>query len=158
MQLGENGPITNADAALTDSLFASAMGGGSFDPPLGTLEGLKTSGDLNLLGDPELTRYLTGFPALVTDLDREQRFMRELFVEAYRYLASVGLSAEVVLIDPYWEVPWRAQPGGISTIAHRPEFRTWMSALWAVYKNMNVDEQDIDAMLSLIEIKLAAID
>lgn len=158
MQLGEDGPIVGVDAARVDSLFAAAMGGASYDPPLGALEALITSGDLDLLGDPELTVYLVGFPALVTDLDREQRYMRELLLETHRHLASLGISSEIVLDDPYWDVPWRIGPGGVSAIAHSPGLRTWISALWTIYRNMTGLEQEIDARLALIEAKLAAID
>lgn len=157
MELGEDGPIAEADASLADSLFSSTMFGGSFDPPLGTLAGLIGSGDLDLLDDPELTVYLTGFQALVADLEREQRFMRELFLEVHRYLVAIGMGSEISLSDPYWDRPWRLNTDGISTVAHVPGFRTWISQLWVIYGNMTDDHVDIDARLALIEARLAAL-
>ena len=157
MELGEDGPIDEADAALADSLFSLTMLGGSFDPPLGTLAGLLSSGDLDLMDDPELTVYLTSFQALVADLDREQRFMRELFLEVHRYLVSIGRGSEVSLGNPYWDPPWRLTTDGIATVVHVPGFRTWISQLWAVYGNMTDDHAEIEARLAQIEARLAAI-
>ena len=48
---------------------------------------------------------LTSFPGLVSDLDREQVWMRELILEMARYLVSVGIGTELGLKDPYWDVP-----------------------------------------------------
>lgn len=157
MELGSRGPVPDATAHLADSLFAAAVLGGSFDAPLGTLQSLINAGDLDLIGDPELAAMLTSFPGLVSDLDREQAWMRELMLEMYRYLASIGVGAEMGLSDPYWDLSWEIPGGSIHGIAHTPGFRTWIGGLWQVYGNTTEDLRAIDASLTVIEASLAAL-
>ena len=155
MKMGAGGPVPATAAALADSLFAAAMLGGSFDPPLGTLQSLISSGDLDLVDDAELTILLTGFPAMVADLDREQQMVREVMLEVHRYLVSADIGSETALIDPLWEVPWDVGSKGIHRVAHSPGFRSWIGLLWIIYGNTTGDHQELDARLALIEARLS---
>jgi len=66
-------PLNQDQRNLVDSLVAATWGQtASYDAPLGAVERLVASGDLDLLSDPDLAFELTAFPALVAGLEREQ--------------------------------------------------------------------------------------
>lgn len=59
--------------SIRDTALALIMIPGTFDPQLGTLAGLLSSGGLPLLRDTELQRALAGWPGLLTEASEEER-------------------------------------------------------------------------------------
>jgi hypothetical protein len=158
LDLTADGPIPSSAEHTADSLFTEAMIGGSFDAPLGTLESLINSGELALLGDPELTSVLVQFPALVADLDREQDWMRQLFLEFYRYLERQGSGVETIYAHPYFEDSVTLRADGISDFAHQAAFRGWLMHVWNAYRNTSRAFDRIDTALTGIETRLDRIE
>jgi hypothetical protein len=155
MQIGADGPLAEASSPRVDSLFAGLAGTASFDPPLGTLEALISSGDLDLLDDPGLAGELTLFQGEVGDLDREQRFARETLIQLIEYLGTEDIGVESLVAHPDWDVPWDLQPDGIHRVVHTQEFRGWVTLMWALYTNTTGGLAGLDAAITTIESRLA---
>lgn len=151
LDLTASGPIPASAGGHADSLFSEAMLGGSFDAPLGTLESLINSGELALFEDPQLTSLLIQFPSLVADLDREQDWMRQLFLEFYRYLETQGGGVEAIYTHPYFENSITLRTDGVRDFAHEAAFRGWLIHVWSAYRNTARGFDRIDA--ALLEIK-----
>ena len=154
LDLTANGPIPASAGGQADSLFTEAMLGGSFDAPLGTLESLINSGELALLQDPQLTSLLVQFPSIVADLDREQDWMRQLFLEFYRYLEKQGGGVETIYKHPYFEDSIKLRTDGIRDFAHDAAFRGWVIHIWNAYRNTSRAFDRIDEVLLVIEGRL----
>jgi hypothetical protein len=158
MRLGASGPVSADSALVVDSLFAGLALTASFDPPLGTLEALISSGDLDLLDDPDLAVQLTSFLGMVGDTDREQRFAREVLVELFRYLGDEDLGIEGFVTHPLWDVPWELQSDEIYRVVHTPEFRGWVTLMWALYNNTTGGNVRLDEAITAIEARLAPVE
>lgn len=155
MQLGDNGTVPASSSDLVDSLFSDLSGTASFDPPLGTLEALISSGELDLIGDLELALLLTGFPAMVGDLDREQRFQREALLLLYEHIDSSGLGFESFIAN-FRDPPWDFHSDGIYRIVHTEGFRSWVTVMWVLYGNTIANHERLDETMGQIELKLAS--
>jgi hypothetical protein len=155
MQIGADGPLTEARSARVDSLFAGVTLTASFDPPLGTLEALISSGDLDLLDDPGLAAELTRFQGEVQDLDREQRFLRESMMRLFEYLGTEDIGVESFVTHPNWSVPWDLHSDGVYRVVHTQEFRGWVTLMWALYNNTTSGHVELDTAISSIQSRLA---
>jgi hypothetical protein len=156
MRIGAGGrPLSEDLSSRVDSLFGGLAGTASFDPPLGTLEALINSGDLDLLDDPGLAVELTRFQGEVVDLDREQRFARENLIRLFEYLGSEGIGTESFVTHPAWTVPWELQSDGVYRVVHEQEFRGWVTLMWALYSNTTGGLAELDEVLTTIEARLA---
>lgn len=157
MGLGADGPLSEDRSSRVDSLFGGLAGTASFDPPLGTLQALINSGDLDLLDDLDLAVELTRFLGEVVDLDREQRFAREALIRLFEYLGSEDIGIESFVTHPTWAVPWDLQSGDVYRVVHTQGFRGWVTLMWALYSNTTGSLAELDEVLTTIESRLAAI-
>ena len=155
MRMGAGGPLSEASSSRVDSLFAGVTLVASFDPPLGTLEALISSGDLDLLDDPALAADLTRFQGEVADLDREQRFAREAMIRLFEYLGTEGVGVESFVTHPAWDVPWEIQSDGVYRVVHTPEFRGWVTLMWGLYTNTTGGHVELDEAIASIQARLA---
>ena len=155
MHLGDAGPVAADRAARVDSLFARLAGTASFDPPLGTLEALINSGNLDLLDDPGLAVELTRFQGEVVDPDREPRFPRGTMIRPFEYLGTEDIGVGSFVTHPGWTVPWEIQSDEIYRVVHMPEFRGWVTLMWALYTNTTGGLAELDEVLAAIEARLA---
>jgi hypothetical protein len=103
---GEASPSLRAtvDSLLTEVIFKA-----TYDPPMGTLDALIGSGELEVLGDADLVGQLTRWPALVEDLtEDEDAGVDHYWSDLGPYLRSRVRVAELVWSDLMedWMLPW----------------------------------------------------
>jgi len=147
------GALSVDQAPLIDSLLTVVLGSASYDAPLGALEALLSSGDLGVLNDAELTLDLTAFPALVADLDREQRLLLADSDEARRYLHKVGIDSSQLQVGR--DVPWTIHPTRSFTVVGDAGFRGPVAALWYRFRNTSEDLASIREAIVRIQERLA---
>lgn len=153
-----DGPIPVEKRARIDSLVLAGTGGGSFDPPVGTIEALMGSGQLELLKNEVLVAELTSLPGRLSDLNREMAFSRDALLAFMADLRADGLG-----IDFGWgsntdlgdvRPGWVGQRPQLAQILHTPPYRSHLSLLWAVTRNGLNDLREIDSSMRIIEAEL----
>ncbi|MFC1574868.1 hypothetical protein ACFL3Z_02190 [Gemmatimonadota bacterium] len=122
-------PLGPADAPAIDSLLRIVLfSTATFDAPTGAVNGLLTSGDIDLLDEPEFLVELTAFPALVSDLEREQRALSEISGDLVSYLLSNGVDSSH--LNEELDVPWQLAPTPAYEIVGQVHFRGLMDETW----------------------------
>jgi hypothetical protein len=127
-------PLGPTDAPAVDSLLTAVFGStASYDAPTGALNGLLTSGDLDLLDEPELLAELTAFPALVANLDREQRLLHETVFILLPHLGSMGVDQSQLEVGR--DVPWELATTPAYRIVGDAQFRGIIDEIYWRYRN-----------------------
>jgi hypothetical protein len=136
---------------MIDSLVAATCcSTASYDAPLGAVESVVGSGDLDLISDPALVLELTAFPARVADLAWEQTLLQALATELLTYLSLQGIDAS--LFDFSWsDVPWETGPTSVHELIAAPRFRTLVMDLWHRYNNTTGNLDEIREAITRIE-------
>lgn len=127
-------PLGPTDAPTVDSLLLVVLiGTASYDAPMGALNGLLMSGDIDLLDEPQLLAALTAFPALVANLEREQRLLYETIFLLLPYLGSNGVDQSQINVEG--DVPWDLSPTPAYLIVGNAQFRGLMDEIYWHYRN-----------------------
>ena len=135
-------PLDPTDAPTVDSLLTTVLSNtASYDAPTGALNGLLMSGDIDLLDEPELLAGLTAFPALVADLDREQRLLLERVGLLMPYLGSNGV--DVSQLEVEGDVPWDLAPTTAYLIVGDAQFRGIIDEIYSRYRNSSEILEDL---------------
>lgn len=159
-RLSEDGPIPEDLWPKADTLLAHGFGSGSFDPPMGTIDALISSGELQLLGDPELTAELTALPGRLIDLNREAVGAREVALAMLAAMQEDGIGFDLGFVletsagrsrGANSASPWNARPPRAGRLFHTDEYRSRVSAAWMLSNNYLGLLNEIDASLTEIE-------
>jgi hypothetical protein len=130
------------DASAIDSLLTTVlMGTASYDAPIGALNGLLMSGAIDVLDEPELLAELTAFPALVANLEREQRQLYETVFILLPYLGSNGVDQSQLEVEG--DVPWGLAPTPAYLIVGDAQFRGLIDEIYWHYRNSSEALGDI---------------
>jgi len=133
--LNLNASAPENQSHLVDSLVAATWGStATYDAPLGAVESLFGTGDLDLLTDPDMVFELTALPALLADLAREQVLLQSMAIDLHSYLGTQGVDASLFDVSGF-DVPWdTGQTTALSVVAS-PRFRGIVSMMWFRYSN-----------------------
>jgi hypothetical protein len=135
-------PLGPTDASAIDSLLTTVlMGTASYDAPIGALNGLLMSGAIDVLDEPELLAELTAFPALVANLEREQRQLYETVFILLPYLGSNGVDQSQLEVEG--DVPWGLAPTPAYLIVGDAQFRGLIDEIYWHYRNSSEALGDI---------------
>lgn len=97
---------------VPDTLIVFPIRNPSFDAPTGALDALLSSGELRLIGDPELRRMLAAWPSRLQDATEDDRLLREFWGPELRAI----LSDDTNLLGPFGRVrPGSFEQPGTST-------------------------------------------
>ena len=135
LNLGPEAPLSAGQAYLVDSLVAATFSSPSYDAPLGALDALLSSGELEVLDDADLASGLTAFPALVANLDREQGLLQSKVVQLDEYLWNKGIDTSNLNASA---LPWETHATATFALAEDAGFRGLARALWYRYRNTSV--------------------
>jgi hypothetical protein len=151
LNFGQVVPGDDDQRLLIDSLVAATWGStASYDAPLGAVESVVGSGDLDLLSDPALVLELTAFPARVADLAWEQTLLQALATELLAYLSLQGIDASLFDLNGF-DVPWETGPTNVHAHIAAPRFRSLVSNMWYRYSNTTGDLDEIREAITRIE-------
>jgi hypothetical protein len=135
LNLGPVAPGNDEQLFLVDSLVAAAWGSAaSYDAPLGAVESVLGSGELDLVSDPDLVRELTAFPAMVADLAWEQGLLQSASTQLQAYVAEQGVDASRLSLNGFDE-PWETGPTDSYALIDAPRFRGLVSMIWYRFSN-----------------------
>lgn len=136
---------------MIDSLVAATWGStASYDAPLGAVESVVGSGDLDLVSDPALVLELTAFPARVADLAWEQTLLQALATELQAYVSLQGIDASLFDLNGF-DVPWETGPTNVHALIAAPRFRSLVSSIWYRYDNTLGELDSIREAITRVE-------
>jgi hypothetical protein len=99
------------------------------------------SGAIDVLDEPELLAELTAFPALVANLEREQRQLYETVFILLPYLGSNGVDQSQLEVEG--DVPWGLAPTPAYLIVGDAQFRGLIDEIYWHYRNSSEALGDI---------------
>jgi hypothetical protein len=151
LNLGPVVPGNDDQRLLIDSLVAATWGSSaSYDAPLGAVESVLGSGDLDLLSDPDLVLELTAFPAMVADLAWEQALLQSMSNELQAYLGHQGVDASLFQLNDF-DVPWETGPTDSFRLVGEPRLRSLVSMIWYRFNNTISDLTSMREAIARIE-------
>ena len=88
--------------SVPDTLLLPTVLHGSYDPPMGALQTVIMSGDLQLVSNPELRERLAEWPARVLDASENEAILRENAAPRYRdvLMRDIDVAAIMELLNP----------------------------------------------------------
>ncbi len=150
--------------STVDSLLSDLVGGGTWDPPMGTLDALVSSGQLEVLRNVELVNALTRWPAVVGDLTEDE----DQGVENYRSRLLPYLESRVRVSDLVWSdlrpsrrLPWEHNHTNAYQLLIDLEFANIVYDRWDIYTTVVKfatprTEQALEHIRELIDAELEA--
>lgn len=154
VEFGERSPEPR-EAEQVDSLISRVLEGASFDAPLGAVDALLSSGDLELLSTPGLISELTAFPSRIADLDREQEFLDTELRALFSFLDGEGFDTSLYNVR---DVPWALRTTEAYTIVQAPRFRGLLTSIWYRYGSTVQDLEELEAAARRVQRLLASAD
>lgn len=151
----EGAPLADDSQRFAVDSLVSALWSGmaSYDAPMGAVASLVNSGDLDLLDDPLLASYLTAFPALVANLEREQQVLQTTAFDLNAYLGSEGVDISQLTIGE--EVSWKVTTTEVFTLVGSPRFRGIATEIYFRYRNAMSILDSMRQMIVQVESRLA---
>ena len=140
VEFGERSPGPG-EAERVDSLISRLLEGASFDAPLGAVDALLSSGDLELLTTPGLIAELTAFPSRIADLDREQEFLDTELRALVSFLDGEGFDTSLYNVQ---DVPWAIRTTAAYTIVRAPRLRGLLTSIWYRYGSTVQDLEELE--------------
>lgn len=146
--LAENGPVPEAQWARVDTILSRVFYSmNTFDPPMGAVETILSSGRLDLFHDENLLAELTRWTSDVADLKTiEQAGSQHFFEHVYPVLAE-RLELQDLDKDIPWDVPWPHDPTRAGTLLSDREFRSVIYMHYVLYYNIVAKLDRIEATI-----------
>ena len=148
----EAGSVPEEDRAIVDVFLSNVFYRPTFDPPMGAVDTILSSGRLDLLRNATLITELTRWRSLVEDLkERENAAADHFFQTVYPYLSS-NLNIQDLDKDiPYpGGVPWPQQPADAYLLVPNREFHNVIYVHWVLYWNVKTRLPKIEDTLERI--------
>ena len=119
----EEGSIPETERAQVDSVFSRLFYSmATFNPPMGTVETILSSGRLDLFQDQELVRELTRWTSAVDNYKEWETVSSDHFyTRVYPYLAARVNLQDLDIAVP-WDVPWPHDPTSAADLISDAEF------------------------------------
>jgi hypothetical protein len=148
----EAGSVPAEDIASVDAFLGSVFNRSTFDPPMGAVDTILSSGRLELLGNPKLVTELTRWRSLVEDLKERENVAADHFLQAvYPYLSSNLNIQDLDKGIPYpGGVPWPQQPANAYLLVPNREFHNIIYVHWVLYWNVTIKLPKIEDTLDRI--------
>jgi hypothetical protein len=151
LNFGQVDPNNEEERLVIDSLVAATWGStASYDAPLGAVESVLSSGELDVVSDSDLVRELTAFPAMVADLAWEQTQLQSMATELHTYLGVKGVDASL-FDNVAFDEPWELGPTGSYRLVADPRLRGLVSMIWFRYNNTSSTLAYIGEAINRIE-------
>jgi hypothetical protein len=148
----EAGSVPEEDRASVDVFLSNVFYRPTFDPPMGAVDTVLSSGRLDLLKSTTLVTELTSWRSLVNDLNQYEHAAADHFYQTvYPYL-SANLNIQDLDKDiPYpGGVPWPQQPANAYLLVPEREFHNAIYVHWVLYWNVQTRLPKISAALDRI--------
>lgn len=149
--LADLGPVPESEWAAVDSTFSLVFYSiDTFDPPLGAVETILSSGRLDLFEDeqllPELTRWTSD---IAKRKSFEEQALRHFFDRVIPFLAGRLELRDLDKSIP-WQVPWVHRLTPSATLLENEEFRSIIYMHWVLHLNIVDDLPNIDETITRI--------
>lgn len=148
----ELGEVPEESRSIVDQLLGSVFYQSTFDPPMGAVDTILSSGRLDLLKNPTLVAELTRWASLVDDLNQKEIVAANHFYQTiYPYLSSKLNIQDLDKGIPYpGGVPWPQQPTDAYLLVSEREFHNIIYVHWVRYWNVHTRLPKIGAAIDRI--------
>ena len=157
----ESGMVPEESRSKVDQLLGSVFYQNTFDPAMGAVDTILSSGRLDLLKNPALVAELTRWASLVDDLNQREIVAANHFNQTiYPYLSSNFNIQDLDKGIPYpGGIPWPQQETDAYLLVPEREFHNIIYVHWVRYWNVHTRLPKIDAAIdritAMIETELA---
>jgi len=158
---GESGNIPVGERDDIDHAVSNHFDRAVYDPPMGTIDSILGSGNINLLSNYQLIAELTQWSAVVTHFRRiELAAQNNFYQQFYPYLASrVDLEDLDKGFAKYVDFPWEQEPTDAYKLLSDQEFLNIVYMHWVLSKNIITDigrvEESLARIRKLIDVELS---
>jgi hypothetical protein len=158
---GEAGTVPESEQADYDILVSAHFSRFIFDPPMGTVESVLSSGRFHLLTNERLVAELTQWSAIVAELRFSEIDARNHFNERiFPFLASRFDVEDLDKVFPQFvDFPWEQGPTGAYKLASDQEFQNIVYMHWVhsmnIVAELEVVERSLERIQKLIEVELS---
>lgn len=149
--IAERDPVPESHWPQVDTVLSRVFYSmNTFDPPMGAVETILSSGRLDLFREEDLLSELTRWTSNLQDLKAlEQAGSDHFFQSVYPFLSS-RLELQDLDKDIPWEVPWHHDPTRAATLLSDPEFRNVIYMHYVLYHNIADKLDAMDATISRV--------
>ncbi len=154
LSYAEAGGVPADDRAKVDSVFSRLFYSmDKFNPPMGTVETILSSGRLDLFDDAELVRELTRWTSAIDDYKEWEAAGSDHFYSVlYPYLAAKVNLKDLDMAVP-WEVPWPHEPTSAADLISDGEFRSVLYMHYVIFHNIREATPQLEeAIARIVEI------
>ena len=158
---GESGNIPVGERDDIDRAVSNHFDRAVYDPPMGTIDSILGSGNINLLSNYQLIAELTQWSAVVTHFRRiELAAQNNFYQRFYPYLASrLDLEDLDKGFAKYVDFPWEQEPTDAYKLLSDQEFLNIVYMHWVLSKNIITDigrvEESLARIRKLIDVELS---
>lgn len=158
---GESGNIPVDDRDEIDLAVSNHFDRAVFEPPMGTVDSIVGSGNINLLSNDQLIAELTRWSAVVAKLKRVEIDARNNFYERfYPYLASrLDLEDLDKGFADFVDFPWEQEPTDVYKLLSDQEFLNILYMHWVLSRNTIISiervEESLARIRTLIDVELS---
>jgi len=159
---GEIGNVPEAERDNVDNLVSRHFDRDTYDPPMGTVDGVLGSGKIDLLRNQRLVTELTQWSAAVTHLRFRQTYAIDHFNERfYPYLSSqLDLEDMDKGFAQFVDFPWEQEPAHAYRLVADQDFLNIVYMHWVLTSNILTAgiapvEESLETIQALIEAELS---
>jgi len=158
---GESGDIPVGERDDIDRAVSNHFDRATYEPPMGTVDSILGSGNINLLSNYQLIAELTRWSAVVAKLKRIELDARNHFYQRfYPYLASrLDLEDLDKGFAKYVDFPWEQEPTDAYRLLSDQEFLNIVYMHWVLSINILGDIESVEESLGrirkLIDVELS---
>jgi hypothetical protein len=146
----EAGVVPDSERAQVDTVLSRVFIRRTFDPPMGTVETILSSGRLDIIRNQDLVAELTRWTAAVRDFNElETSGATHFYSTLYPYLAA-NLDLQDLDKGIPWEVPWPHDPTPAADLVRDPAFRNVIYMHYVLYHNVLEGVPDLERAVNRI--------
>ena len=136
LRYADAGHVPSLDRAQVDTVLSRVFWRETFDPPMGTVETILSSGRLDLFENGDLVGELTRWTSAVRNFNElETAGTNHFYQTLYPYLAA-NLSLRDLDKGIPWEVPWPHSPTPAADLVSDPAFQNVIYMHYVLYQNV----------------------
>ncbi len=146
----EAGSVPEVERAQVDTILSRVFYRHTFDPPMGTVATILSSGRLDLLRNQDLVGELTRWTAAVQDFrELETSGTDHFYRTLYPYLAT-KLNLQDLDKGIPWKVPWPHDPTPAADLVTDPAFQNVIYMHYVLYHNIGAAMPSIEKAIDRI--------
>lgn len=155
----ELGAVPIEQHSSFDSVFGGVFWRSSFDPPLGTVETILSSGNINIIQNQELASLLTQWSSIVDDYrTMEDQAVDHFYQEIYPFISNHVNLQDLDKGIPT-NVPWPHDPTNAYLLVSNQKFQNLIYWHWVIQWNIETASPKLSkSLLRILQLTQGKVD